>query len=325
MDTATAHALSPSAVSHQKRERLSIAVYTVGGSLIAIFQRFLTFSYDSFTINACRLSAGAAALLLIAFVFRRAELRATIRNPAQMRNIAVLALLGFIPQLLVVEGLARTPAVIASLLGLIGLPLSIGLAVLIFPDERQAVKGPRFAVGACLAIGSTLGLALAQGGASIDYTLGVIFAILATIIGVLTGLLTKRLVITANPICVSGLSTGLSALLFLAAALVWGDLGTVFSAPAVNNLILFGSGVYGLLIGGGLYMVIIKRSGLVVARFADLATPVFTGLFGLVLFGETLSPVQLALGAVLLVGCALILLRPGQAQPAPASKATCAT
>jgi len=296
-----------------KHDRVPIAVYIVGGSLIAIFQRFLTFSLDSFTINAGRFLAGSATLLALVYVFRRAELRALLRRPAQMRNIAILALLGFAPQALYVEGLARTSAIVSSLIGLLGLPLSIALAVALFPDERQAVRGPGFALGALLAVGATIGLALGQGDLTLEYSTGVLYTFAGTAIGVAMGLLVKRLVITSDPLCVSGLVTGFSAALFVAAALVWGDLGSVLRAPPLTILVLFGSGAYGLLLGGALYTALIKRAGLVIARFADLAMPVFTGLFGLLLFGETLTPLQLAFGALLLLGCGLILLKRGSA------------
>lgn len=74
---------------------------------------------------------------------------------------------------------------------------------------------------------------------------------------------------------------------------------------------LFGSGAYGLLIGGALYMVIVKQAGIVIARFADLAMPVFTGIFGMILFHEMLGPAQMAFGAALLLGCGLILFQRG--------------
>ena len=305
--------MSAAHTAESSRQRWYVAAYTVGGSFIVIFQRFLTFSYDSFTINACRFLAGAATLLGVVIIFRRAELARTLRRPAQVRNIAFLSLLGFVPQLLVVEGIARVPAVMAGLIGLLGLPLSIGLAVLAFPDERRSVKGAGFVAGSVLAIAATLGLTLAQRGGNIEYSTGVLYMLAATLIGVLGSLLTKQLVITSDPICVSGLSTAISSVLFFIAALLWGNLGSVASAPFLNNLVLFGSGAYGLLLGNGLYTVIIKRAGIVVVRFADLAMPVFTGIFGMILFREVLSPAQVGFGVVLLAGCGLILLKRGSA------------
>lgn len=295
------------------RNRLLIVVYIVGGSWVAIFQRFLTFSFDSWTLNAGRFLAGAAALLVLARIFRPSQLRDILHRPALMRNIVLLAALGIVPQALYVEGLARTSAIMSSLISLLGLPLSIALAVTIFPDERRSVRGPGFAAGAVLATGATIGLALGQGNLSLEYSTGVIFAFASTLVGVAMGLMLKRLAVAADPLCVSGLTTGLTAAVFVLAALVWGNPASILAAPALADAVLFGSGVYGLLIGGALYTTLIKRSGLVIARFADLAMPVFTGLFGFLLFGETLTPFQLACGGLLLLGCALILLKRGSA------------
>jgi drug/metabolite transporter (DMT)-like permease len=296
-----ARALRPS------QPALLLSIYVVGGSLITIFQRYLTLHYDTATQNGCRFFAGALGLLLIAFLFRRAELFKTLRDWRQMGSLFLLSLSSVVPSALGLEGLRHTSAVMAGLISILGVPLTVGLAVLFFADERQAARGPRFLLGALLALGGMIGLSLGGSAVSFEYSLGVLYLLLATLIGSAGGLLTKRLVITSEPFTVSGLSTLFTSLAFLAFSVATGGIASVAQAPLISNVILFGSGVYGLLIGGGVYMLIIRQSGLIAARFADLVAPVFIGIFGFLIFGELLTPLQIVFGVVLMAGCVLIL------------------
>jgi drug/metabolite transporter (DMT)-like permease len=152
-----------------------------------------------------------------------------------------------------------------------------------------------------------LGRGSAAAQAPAGFTLGVALLIASTLMNVFNGLLSRRLVEDAHPFCVSTVGSATSVLMYGAAALLWGDVTEVSRAPAPTVAILIFSGVYGLLIGGGLYTVMMKQTGLVVAQFIGLVVPVFTGIFGFFLLGETLSPLQIAFGAVLIVGCGLVL------------------
>lgn len=294
-------------VSRPNPTMVLLAAYVMGGPLITIFQRYLTFHYDTFTQNGCRFFVGALGLLCIAFAFHRGELLKTLRDWRQLGRLALLSLSSMVPSFLGVEGLRHTSAVMAGLISILGVPLTIGLAVIFFADERQAARGPRFLLGSALALGGTVGITLGGGEVSVSYSLGVVYLLLSTLVGALGALLTKRLVIASEPFVVSGLSTLFSSLVFLALSIASGGIASVGQAPPISNLVLFGSGIYGLLLGGGVYMLIIRRSGLIAARFADLALPAFTGLFGFLIFREVLTPLQTAFGVVLMAGCVLIL------------------
>jgi drug/metabolite transporter (DMT)-like permease len=283
-----------------------VALYVVGGSLIGIAQRFLTFHFDTFTQNGFRMLPGSLSLLAIAFFFRRTELLKAVNDRRLIRNLGLLAASSVIPGFLVVEGVRHTSAVMSGLIGILGVPLTIGLAVLVFPDERKAARGKRFLVGSGLALASTIGLTLAN-GLTVEYSQGLLYLLLATIIGAVTSLFTKRLLIAADPFCVSGITGLFVAIFFVGGSILTGGVNALATTPVINTVVLIGSGVYGLIIGSGIYMVIIRRIGLIPTRFADLAMPVFTGIFGYLFFGELLTPVQMLCGACLIAGCVLIL------------------
>lgn len=284
-----------------------LGAYAVGGSLITILQRYLTFYYDSYAQNFYRFLAGSAGLTLLSFVLWRRQLAEAWRDRPFMWRSILLAALSVVAGMLFIEGLARTSAAVGGLLSLLGLPLTLILAVLVFPDERQAARDWRTIVGVALALGSTLGLTLGDSQISWEYSLGSLYLALSALVNALASLFTKRLVSHHQPICVGAINSSLMCLMYLAIGLCWGDLGRLWSASTVSVLILFGSGVYGLLMGLGLYMVNIRRYGLVTTRIAELSMPVFTAIFGYFLFGESLTSWQLVYGAILIVGSGLVV------------------
>ncbi|MHB0857582.1 MAG: EamA family transporter [Anaerolineae bacterium] len=295
-----------------------LTLYAVAGSLITVVQRYLSFHYDSFTQNAYRTVAGSLGLLLIVALFRRRQFRLLWAWPGLPPRVALLALLTACANALFVEGVTRTSATLSGLLALLILPLTLGLAVIVFPDEREAIRNPRLRVGLLLALLGTAGLTLGGDAGVPSEALGVAFLVLSSVVVALISLLTKRLLITSDPLCMGALNSSLVSVLLVAAALLWGDLGAVRQAPPPANALLLFSGLYGLFIGVALQFVNIRRFGLVVTRIAELATPAFTGLFAYLLFRERMAPHQLAFAVVLLAGCFLVLTGPSVSRSAPA-------
>jgi drug/metabolite transporter (DMT)-like permease len=273
--------------------------YVVLSSLLPIMQRYLLFTFDPITIGFVRHLFGSTVLLIIAAIVAPAELRNVFSIPRRFAGLMVLAFLYALSVGLFIAGLGRTSAVMSSLISLLGLPLTLILLTLTFEDERRRAKGRLFFIGA---------------GMSSD-AIGTLFLIGSTLIIALSALFTKRMVIAFHPLCLGGVNGMLMAIYFGIAMLFWGNLGAMATAPPATNALLIFSGIYGLLIGSGLYLTNMKRYGMVVTRLAELATPVFTGLFGFLFFGEQLTPAQVVFGAVLIAGCMLILLS-RKSQPA---------
>ena len=279
----------------------------IAASLLPVMQRYLTFYFDPFTLSFVRHVAGSAVLLLIARIVAPAELRAIFALPRRFLGLVFLAGMYSVSIILFITGLARTSAVMSSLIALLGLPLTLLLLMASFPDERRRARGWRFAVGAGLSISAAAALALSNGLQGGQDAIGTLCLVGSALIQASAAVFTKRMVLAFHPLCLAAVNGVLMATYFGIETLLWGNLAAVPAAPpSVVALLLF-SGVYGLLIGGGLYLANMKRFGMVVTRLAELSTPVFTGLFGYLVFGERLQPAQVALGLVLIAGCALIL------------------
>lgn len=284
-------------------------IYVITGSFVTIFQRYLTFHFDSLTQNFYRFLTGSVALLLIGYIFYRDEQKKLFLNPRESLKIAGLAALNALSMFLWVKGLAMTSAALGGLMGVLGFPLLIVLAALFFRDERSRIKNPVFLIGICLVIIGTVGLTLGKNTGTLEYSTGVLYLLVAAIISPFLGLFTKKLVITSNPICIGGLLSLFMSIFFLAAGLLWGDLGEISQVSTFTNVILFGSGAYGILIGIGLAFVCIKKFGVVISRLMDLIMPIFIALNAYIFFREALTLTQLIFGTILLGGCLIALLK----------------
>jgi drug/metabolite transporter (DMT)-like permease len=301
------------------QQPLMLGSYVVLSSLLPIMQRYLLFTFDPITIGFVRHLFGSAVLLLIAAIVAPAELRNIFSIPRRFAGLMVLAFLYTLAVGLFIAGLARTSAVMSSLISLLGLPLTLLLLMLTFEDERRRARGKLFFIGAGMSFAAAAALALSNGAKGQSDAVGTLCLIGSTLIIAFSAIFTKRMVIAFHPLCLGGVNGALMAFYFGIGMLFWGDLGQMATAPPATNALLIFSGVYGLLIGSGLYLANMKRYGMVVTRLAELATPVFTGLFGFLFFGEQLTPPQIMFGGVLIAGCMLILLsrKSQQAMPLP--------
>jgi drug/metabolite transporter (DMT)-like permease len=282
--------------------------YVVLSSLLPIMQRYLLFTFDPITLAFVRHLAGSIVLLSIAAIFARAELRNIFSNGRRFAGLVVLAFLYTVSVGLFIAGLARTSAVMSSLISLLGLPLTLLLLMLTFEDERQRAKGRLFFIGAGMSFVAAAALALSNGARGASDALGTAFLIGSTLIHALSAIFTKRMVLAFHPLALGGVNGALMACYFGIAVLFWGNLSLMATAPPATNALMIFSGIYGLLFGSGLYLANMKRWGMVVTRLAELATPVFTGMFGFIFFGEQLTPAQVVFGGVLIAGCMVILL-----------------
>jgi drug/metabolite transporter (DMT)-like permease len=306
--------------------RLLLLFYITGGSLITVFQRYLTFHFDNFTQNFFRFLSGTVALFLVAAFFYPGEMQRLLKKPRQVGRIGVMSLALVGAQYCAIEGIARTPAVLAGLIATLGIPITIILSAIIFPDEKQVLKSRVFLLGALLALGGSIGLPLLQGHWGNGLSAGAWYLLVSITIGALVMVWLKRILQEIHPICLAGVNCAFTCLCFLAAGLIWGNLASIREAAALPVLVLVISGAFGLLVGGWLAMVNIKVSGMVRTRLAELGMPVLIGILGFLCFNETLTPGQGINGLIILTGCLIIILRRNEkAAPAhrPVRKGAC--
>jgi len=284
-------------------------LYTLGAPIITIGIRYGTLHYDVYTLSFFRYICGSIALLFICLATCRAELSDLLRSHRELAILAALATVSFVAQTLFVKGLALTSAFAGDLILLLGQPLNILLAVLLFRDEREIARGPLFIIAAALVLVGASGMIGSKPGMESGYASGIILLIVATIGISANSLATKHITRGRSAWAISAASSWLMGALFFIGSIVWGQPSDLTRTPALINTIVFASGAYGLVMGIGLATLIIKQLGVIVFSFSTLTVPFFTGLLGYFLLGETLTIRQTACGAVIIAGCGLLLFR----------------
>ena len=301
-------AASPSADRDGAHAALILVAYAVGASLVTPAIRYLSFHFDQFTQNAYRFFTGAACLLLLSALLWPGELLRLLRSPRGLAGVVSLATGGAVAQSLFVAGVGRTSAVLGGLIPILMVPLTAVLGAALFPDERAVVRGRGFLVGAPLALLGAAGLAVTRRSPEeVSYAQGVYLLLGSTLLGCGLALLSKRMVQSYHPVCVTTLNTTLMCPMFFLGAHLWGDLGKIAQVPTLTVVILYVSGAYGLLIGGGLFYFCLKKYGVVRTTFTNLAAPVFTGVLGYLLFRESMGVVEMAAAVLLLCGSYLVI------------------
>ena len=302
-----------------------LLLYVLLSPAVPISVRFLTGHFDSWTQNFYRFSTGAVTLLVIALLWFRPALGQALRSRRAMWAAALLGLSCVLGQYLTVEALTRIPAGLGVLIRLIGLPLNLVTAMVLFRDERHVASRGRLVAGAALAMAGAAGVTLFKSttqhaiadGETWQYTLGCVFMLASTAVDCAFLLLAKRLVTSAPPMGAATVTVALQTLFCLPPTLLWGNLSRVAAAPAGANAVLFASGAYGILIGVVLNFIVVRKAGLVRLNFAVLASPIVTAAFGYVLLNDRLTMLQAAFGSIVIAGCLLVLLSRSRTAPAP--------
>ena len=290
--------------------RIWVLIFNVlGYSLVVIFQRYLTFHFDTFTMNFYRFLAGSIFLLSLAYIISREDLKNILKSPSLLRRMVLLAFLIAIAQTLIIEGLAHTSATLVGLLGILGIIFSITITSLVFQDERRVLQGRMFALGSTLALIGVIGVILGKESLTLKYSLGSLYVVLAMLIGSGSSVLQKRVISSTHPVASGAIISGMMCLLYFFPAFLWGDMVKITRISWKMNFMLFGSGIFGLFVGLGLGYISIKFFGMVVHRVARLTTPIFIGIFSYLFLGEQLTAMQMAFGTILLVGCFLAMRR----------------
>ncbi len=281
--------------------------YVVVGSFVGIFIRYLTFYFDSFTLNFYRFLAGSLSLCLISFLFFRNDLTKILRSYHQLAQIIALAGVFTLSGFLYVKGLSYTSATMGSLTEILTLLITITLVSLTFRDEREIINEKYFIFGLILAIFGVIGLSISRGGATIEYSVGVYYLLISAILASCTAPLLKKLILALNPLCLASLSAAFASIFFFIGALLWGDLMKITRVSFFAQVILFSSGVYGLMAGLALHNIYIKNFGMSRVSTVSLSTPIFTGIFAYLFLKEALSPQQMIFAAILMGGCFLAI------------------
>ncbi len=280
-------------------------LYVLLTPLVPICIRFLSRHMDSSTMIFVRLGSGTIVLFMICVLMYPHDLRALLRTRSHLLLLIGAAVFGLIGQYGAVEGLALTSAAVGGIIRVIGIPLTIILAAVVFHDERRIATNRYFAAGAAVAAVGTVGVALCASDSAPSYSTGVLWLLLATTIGAVRHIAMKKLVLRINPIVVAMGDCLIATCVFGTISLHSGQMRKFFFLAPHVILIAVLSGVGGLLVGAALHLVLVKRIGISALTILGLVIPVWTAALAFVLIGDILSPAQCVFGLVVISGCFL--------------------
>jgi len=288
-----------------------VFLYVVLSPVIPISVRYLTFSMHNVVQNCLRMGAGSVTLLVISLVLFPRDLLAVLRSRRTVAYLAVLSVSWLATMLLYVEGVARTSAAMGGLINVVGIPLAVVLSSLLYHDERDVARDPRFAIGMIVAVAGTVGTTLTAPGARVAYSLGVLLILASVIVYSLSLLLLKHVLRTTHPFAAATVSSLMVVPQFWLLAAVSGRVADIAEAPLAAIIVALASGALGLFLGVGLNYVLVQRIGVSRVSVLSLASPALTAGLAYLLIDDRMSVGQVVFGLVVLAGCSLTFLRRG--------------
>lgn len=289
-----------------------------------LFVKHFSASYDVFTQNAFRYTCAAAVLLAVTGL--RGGLRYPLSN-AQRRKLLLVAVANILMQ----TNFAATyyflyPAV-GALVSRVGIIFTAVLSFIIFHDERCVIRSPRFLAGAALAL---IGVVFVITGRDPEilshlnvsegqFWIGVALAISMAFLVAVYMLTIKHAVRDIPPVVsfthVAWMTaTGLTVLMLLI-----GDASDLWRQPRGGLALMALSAVLSIVIAHTCYYEALRHIKLVVCVSFHQLTPLLVCVLSAILFGDRLTVVQMAGGAVVIAGA--FLAARAQAQASQAGRA----
>jgi drug/metabolite transporter (DMT)-like permease len=183
-------------------------------------------------------------------------------------------------------------------------------AYLLFPEERGALRSPRYWFGLAGVVGGSVGLILlADRSVGNVSTLGVVVALASGVLFAGYGMAVRYFVSGLPPIIAFGVICQFTALGVIAVGFATGpsNLAHVFSWNAWQIFTLVASAFIGIAISHVAYYASLKRLGVSVSMGIIQLQPVLTAAGSMVIFNERLNTWQWCAGLLGVCGAVLML------------------
>ncbi len=273
-----------------------------------IFVKLLSFHFDNFTQNFYRYFAGSLVLIIISLIFYRKKLFDCLN---EIKSFILPAILLFVFQTAFVAGIYMLTPTVAALISRSSVFFTIIFSFIFFADERRIIKSTSFIFGSFLAIIGVCGVIIGKGSLYLaSFNFGAALMLISSVAWALYTIVMKTRLQKTDPFVSASIIFTLVLPLFLVFALLFGNINnikTLSTAPKGIILILFLSGIFCVGMGNVFNYKSIKLIGVVISSNFRLITPFFTAIFSYIIFKEVLTVYQILFGAILLVGCSILM------------------
>lgn len=293
-------------------EKITWIVYVALAPLLAYQIRYLSIHMDNSTLWFYRFLLGGSCLFVYLCLYRRKELKGLLSSRNNLIILSLYSLMLIIGSFAMTEGVKRTNATTCNLFGVLNLPVTAVLAYIIHREEGDLLRDKIFIWGVIVIGLGAMGFSASESGSHTEarvFMVGVAFLLVKLFINCGSLLLIRRLLLNHDSLAVTGCSAMIACVILMSPVLFFGDITAPFhlSTPITSILIL--SGVYGIIVGFVLNLVILKKSGPTTINLLGIMVPASSAVIGLLLMNETLTLSQLLFGGVLTAGCVLCLTR----------------
>ncbi len=259
--------------------------------------------------------------MLISLSAWRGEFRFRL-NRGHWAKLGLVTFFNVLMQVVYVGGLYFIYPSVVSLVARAQIIFITVLSFLFFHDERGVIRSPRFLFGSILALGGVgfviLGrdpelLARLDVGAG-DFWIGVLLALGFAFFGALYALAIKHAVRDIPPFLCFTHVAWMTALALTAPMLFLGGVEDLWRQPAQGLWLMLLSAFLSIVVAHTCFYAALRHVKAVVSSSMLQLIPLFTCTLSALLFGDTLTPLQLGGGAAVLVGAWLAALAQARAE-----------
>lgn len=299
----------------EARHIQGLILYIAMSAAVALANRYLTHHFDPVSQNFYRFASGAVLLLTLS-LWRMRDVRRLLSQPSDALRSVLCGTFIALSMSMTILGLGGISAATAAILAVAYTPVTIGLTMLVYPDER-AQHPKRFLLGLAGLLAATGVYSLAatgEAGGGVDQWWGIGFYCGGLLLHAVLTLLLKGVLRRQDSQAVASMNAFVCTAVLAGWAWLAGGLAPpqVAGWPVAGVLML--SGLLGIWVGLALYNWLMIGVGVVRLRLIICAQPPIVALAGWLILGEAVGVGQVICGAVILA-CVVYLMRmKGEAQ-----------
>lgn len=264
--------------------------------------RYVSINFETVNNNAIRfLSGGCLFLIILLFKFKN-ELKSVLSSPLIPVQLLLVGLLMTGNMYFFMTAMQLTSALTGSIFCILGMPITMSLAAIIYLEERKKVTQWKFVFSGSLAIVGSAIFVGAKPSMSLnsEFSTGVILWVVTIIIAAIQNIMVKHIAKKVHVLVISTITSLITGFIFLGSAIQSNEIEQLFFKPNFLILILVVAGIYGLVTGMYMAFYIIQKKGVVTFNILQMMVPISTAIIAYITLGETISWLQ-SFGAMIVI------------------------
>jgi len=288
---------------------ITVTMWAIG----PLFVKYFTSYYNVWAQNAFRYGCAAVALLAVMAV--RGRLRYRLRRD-QWGRLALVTVANLLMQVSFAATYYFLYPAVASLVTRVNIVFITVLSFLIFHDERDVIRSPRFLAGAALALAGVVIVILGRDPELLSrlnvseraFWIGVGLAVAQALFGATYSLTIKHAVRNVPPLVSFTHVSWMTALGLWALLLLMGGAQDLWIQPPAGLALMALSALMSIVIAHSCYYAALREIKVVVTASIMQLTPVLICILSALVYGDVLTPLQVAGGGAVVIGAWLAAL-----------------